>query len=47
MDITGKVCPFCVLSVDQKMKNMPAGSTLVIICNHDPATTDSVPEYAN
>ncbi|MDR0980788.1 MAG: sulfurtransferase TusA family protein [Methanocalculaceae archaeon] len=47
LDITGKVCPFCVLSVDQKMKNMPSGSTVTVLCDHGPAATGSIPEYAN
>lgn len=46
-DITGKVCPFCVLSVDQRMKNLPAGETLIVICDHGPAATGSIPEYAS
>jgi tRNA 2-thiouridine synthesizing protein A len=46
LDITGKVCPFCVLSVDQKMKNLPSGAVLTVICDHGPAATGSIPEYA-
>lgn len=47
LDITGKVCPFCVLAVDQKMKTAAAGETVVVICDHGPAATGSIPEYAD
>ncbi|MDV0443634.1 sulfurtransferase TusA family protein [Methanorbis rubei] len=46
LDITGKVCPFCVLSVDQKLKTMQTGDTLTVLCDHGSAATGSIPEYA-
>lgn len=45
LDITGKVCPFCVLEVDKAVKSLPAGETLVVRCDHAPAATASIPEY--
>lgn len=45
LDITGKVCPFCLLSVDKELKKLPAGENLVVLCDHAPAATASIPEY--
>lgn len=45
LDITGKVCPFCVLSVDKEIKKLPEGEDLVVLCDHAPAATASIPEY--
>ena len=47
LDITGKVCPFCVLSVDKALKTLPAGESLVDLCDHAPAATASIPEYCD
>ena len=47
LDITGKVCPFCVLSVDKALKTLPAGESLVVLCDHAPAATASIPEYCD
>ncbi|MBR4987114.1 MAG: sulfurtransferase TusA family protein [Methanocorpusculum sp.] len=47
LDITGKVCPFCVLSVDKAVKTLPAGENLVVLCDHAPAATASIPEYCD
>lgn len=46
LDITGKVCPFCVLEVDKALKTLPAGDILVVLCDHAPAATASIPEYS-
>lgn len=45
LDITGKVCPFCLLSVDKELKKLPSGAELVVVCDHTPAATASIPEY--
>mgnify|MGYP004447557393 CR=1 FL=1 len=29
LDITGKVCPFCLLSVNKELKRLPSGAGLV------------------
>ncbi len=47
LDITGKVCPFCVLLVDKAVKTLPAGEDLVVLCDHAPAATASIPEYCD
>ena len=31
LDITGKVCPFCVLSVDKALKTLPAGESKKLV----------------
>ena len=45
LDITGKVCPFCLLAVDKELKKLPSGAELVVVCDHAPAATASIPEY--
>ncbi len=45
LDITGKVCPFCLLAVNKAVKNLPSGDKLVVLCDHAPAATGSIPEY--
>ncbi|HJJ36236.1 MAG TPA: sulfurtransferase TusA family protein [Methanocorpusculum sp.] len=45
LDITGKVCPFCVLEINKALKNLPSGEKLVVRCDHAPAATASIPEY--
>ena len=45
LDITGKVCPFCVLEVDKAVKSLADDETLVVRCDHAPAATASIPEY--
>ena len=47
LDITGKVCPFCVLSVDKALKTLPEGEELIVLCDHAPAATASIPEYCD
>lgn len=43
LDITGKVCPFCLLIVKKKLANINEGDQLVVICDHPPAATDTIP----
>ena len=45
LDITGKVCPMCLLTVDKKLKTLSSGEDLVVVCDHAPAATASIPEY--
>ncbi|MDO5845370.1 MAG: sulfurtransferase TusA family protein [Methanocorpusculum sp.] len=45
LDIIGKVCPFCLLEVNKAVKSLPAGDELVVVCDHAPAATASIPEY--
>jgi len=47
LDITGKVCPFCVLEIDKALKTLPSNEKLVVLCDHAPAATASIPEYCN
>jgi len=46
LDITGKVCPYCLLIVQKQVKTMNPSDELVIICDHPPAATASIPQYA-
>ena len=43
LDITGKVCPFCLLLVKKKLASMTNGESLVVILDHPPAATDTIP----
>lgn len=43
LDITGKVCPFCLLIVKQKLEELASGDTLVVKCDHPPAATKTIP----
>ncbi|HJK79097.1 sulfurtransferase TusA family protein [Methanocorpusculum vombati] len=45
LDITGKVCPICLLTVDKELKKLSSGEDLVVVCDHAPAATASIPEY--
>ncbi|MDV0440832.1 sulfurtransferase TusA family protein [Methanorbis furvi] len=45
LDITGKVCPICLLAVDKELKKLSSGEELVVVCDHAPAATASIPEY--
>ncbi|HJK01229.1 MAG TPA: sulfurtransferase TusA family protein [Methanocorpusculum sp.] len=45
LNITGKVCPICLLTVDREMKKIPIGDELVVLCDHAPAATASIPDY--
>ncbi|WP_457558025.1 sulfurtransferase TusA family protein [Candidatus Harpocratesius sp.] len=43
LDITGKVCPFCLLIVKQKLEEISAGDFLIVKCDHPPAATKTIP----
>jgi TusA-related sulfurtransferase len=46
LDITGKVCPYCLLVVQKEVKVLGPSDELVIICDHPPAATASIPQFA-
>ena len=46
VDITGKVCPFCLLTVQKEVKALGPSDELVITCDHPPAATASIPQFA-
>ncbi len=46
LDITGTVCPFCVIKVKKQLDTLPPGETLVVRCDHPPAAKDSIPAFA-
>lgn len=46
LDITGKVCPFCVIEVKKHLDTLSPGETLVVRCDHPPAAKDSIPAFA-
>jgi TusA-related sulfurtransferase len=46
LDITGKVCPYCVLAVQKSVTGLKTGDELVVICDHPSAATSSIPQYA-
>ncbi|MGB8309674.1 MAG: sulfurtransferase TusA family protein [Methanoregula sp.] len=46
LDIRGKVCPYCLLDVKEETKTMKPGDELVITCDHPPAATKNIPDYA-
>jgi len=46
LDICGKVCPYCLLVVQKQVKTMNQSDELVIICDHPPAATASIPQFA-
>lgn len=43
LDILGKVCPYCLLAVRNEMKKLSSGDILVVITDHPPAATDTIP----
>ena len=43
IDITGKICPFCLLFVKKKLPKIATGEVLVVICDHPPAAIDTIP----
>jgi TusA-related sulfurtransferase len=47
LDITGKVCPYCVLAVQKGVAAMAPADTLVVICDHPSAATSSIPQFAS
>lgn len=46
LDITGKVCPYCLLAVQKQVKVMKHADELVVTCDHPPAATTSIPQFA-
>ncbi len=43
LDITGKICPFCLLIVQKKVDKIASGDTLIVKCDHPPAANDTIP----
>ena len=43
LDITNKVCPFCLLLVKKKLATMNKEDVLIVKCDHPPAATDTIP----
>ncbi|MBD3350130.1 MAG: sulfurtransferase TusA family protein [Candidatus Lokiarchaeota archaeon] len=43
LDITGKGCPFCLLIVQKKLKNMKSGDVVHVLCDHPPAAMENIP----
>ncbi len=43
LDITNKVCPFCLLLVKKKLALLNIGDILIVKCDHPPAATDTIP----
>ena len=46
LDITGKVCPYCVLAVQKVVTGLIPGDELVVTCDHPSAATSSIPQFA-
>ena len=46
LDITGKVCPFCVLETKKALDTLSSGDVLVVSCDHPPAATVTLPQFA-
>ena len=46
LDITGKVCPYCLLVVQKHAKALKPSDELVITCDHPPAATTTIPLFA-
>ena len=43
LDITGKVCPFCLLIVKKEIKKLKAGDILNVLTDHPPAAKENIP----
>lgn len=43
LDITNKVCPFCLLLVKKKLVTLNKEDILIVKCDHPPAATDTIP----
>ncbi len=43
LDITGKVCPYCLLFVQKKLKSLNSGDVLKVKLDHPPAANDNIP----
>jgi TusA-related sulfurtransferase len=46
LDITGKVCPYCLLAVQKAAASLAQGDELIITCDHAPAATNTIPQFA-
>jgi tRNA 2-thiouridine synthesizing protein A len=46
LDITGKVCPYCILAVQKEVKKLKKGDRLSITLDHPPAATETIPRFA-
>jgi TusA-related sulfurtransferase len=46
LDITGKVCPYCLLAVQKAAAALNPSDALVITCDHPPAATTTIPQFA-
>jgi TusA-related sulfurtransferase len=46
LDITGKVCPYCILAVQKAAAALKPSDTLVVSCDHSPGATVTIPQYA-
>jgi TusA-related sulfurtransferase len=46
LDITGKVCPYCLLAVQKSVATLNPSDELVITCDHPPAATTTIPQFA-
>jgi TusA-related sulfurtransferase len=46
LDITGKVCPYCLLAVQKTAAALQPGDVLVVTCDHPPAAITTIPQFA-
>jgi TusA-related sulfurtransferase len=46
LDITGKVCPYCLMAVQKAAAALNPSEVLVITCDHPPAATTTIPQFA-
>jgi TusA-related sulfurtransferase len=46
LDITGKVCPYCILAVQKELGKMKKGDRLIVTSDHPPAATETIPGFA-
>ncbi|NMC05107.1 MAG: sulfurtransferase TusA family protein [Candidatus Lokiarchaeota archaeon] len=45
VDITGEVCPYCVLIVRKELQKLHSGDKLVVKCDHPPAANENIPTF--
>ena len=43
LDITGKMCPFCLLMVKKHLAKLVKEDVLIVKCDHPPAATETIP----
>jgi TusA-related sulfurtransferase len=46
LDITGKVCPYCLMAVKKAGDELRNSDELVVTTDHPVSATASIPEYA-